>query len=107
MKKKYLLTYDITQDHYRVIQELINNDWHSVIQGYSADGKKVICYFPETTWWKEFETTRQAYNEFQIIAGADIIKRQIVVPFDDWLCSTQNPMQHQIDEAKRMNLIND
>nr|WP_314494235.1 hypothetical protein [uncultured Chryseobacterium sp.] len=107
MKKKFLLTYDITQDHDRVIQELINNNWHSVIQGYSTDGKKVICYFPETTWWKEFDTTRQAYNEFQIIAGVNIIKRQTVVQFDDWICSIQNPMQHQIDKAKRMNLIND
>ncbi|WP_284462383.1 hypothetical protein [Chryseobacterium sp.] len=106
MKKKHLLTYDITQDHQRVIQDLISNNWHSVIQGYS-DGKKVICYFPETTWWKEFETTRQAYDEFKNIAGSSIIKRQIVVPFDDFTCSTSNPMQHQIEEAKRLNLKND
>lgn len=107
MKKKYLLTYDITQDHYRVIQELITNNWHSVIQGYLDDGKRKICYFPETTLWKEFETIRQAYDEFQIIAGVSIIKRHIVVPFDNWICSTENPMQHQIDEANRMNLKND
>lgn len=106
MKKKYILTYDITQDHERVIQDLISNNWHSVIQGYS-DGKKVICYLPETTWWKEFETARQAYDEFKYIAGSSIIKRQLVSSFDDWICSIINPMQHQIEEAKKMNLKND
>lgn len=105
MKKKYVLMYDVHRDHERIIQDLIARNWHSVIQGYS-DGKPVICYLTETTWWKEFATAREAFNEFQSIAGTANIIRQVVSVYDEWICTTNNPMKHQIEEARRLQLVN-
>lgn len=100
MKKKFILIFDVYSEHQRIIKDLISNSWHSVIKGYDDVGNAVICYFPETTWWKEFETSKQAYSEFERIAGSSNIIRVIVSELTDWRCSTKNPMEHQLEEAK-------
>ena len=102
--KKYLITYDVHRDHERIIQDLIKNGWHSVIQGY-IDSKPTICYLSETTWWKECKDQSQAYYEFQTIAGITNIVRQAVTVFDEILVSRMNPLKHQIEEAKKYKLL--
>jgi len=103
--KKYLLTYDVYSDHERIIKDLIASNWHSVIQGHT-NGKPTVGYLPETTWWKEFETAQQAYDEFKVIAGKQNIERQAVTVFDEWIVSTTNPLKHQKEEVQRLKLIN-
>lgn len=107
MKKKYILMFDVHRDHERIIQDLISKNWHSVIQGFQTETRKpIVCYLPETTWWKEFSSKREAYDEFKLIAGVDNIIRQVVSVFDEWICSTGNPMKHQIEEVRNLKLVN-
>lgn len=106
MKKKYIVTFDVHAEHERIIQDLITYGWHSVIQGYTDNGQPVICYFPETTWWKEFNNVKEAFAEFEVIAGGKSnIIRQMVSILDDWRSTTHNPMKHQIEEARALQLI--
>ncbi|PZU84233.1 MAG: hypothetical protein DI529_11465 [Chryseobacterium sp.] len=102
MKKKYIITFDVHIGHQQIIKDLTSCDWHSIIKGYDDGGNAVICYLPETTWWKEFETSRQAYDEFSLIAGSNNIIRVLVSKLDDWRCSTINAMAHQQEEAKKL-----
>jgi len=105
MKKKYVVTFDVHSEHERIIQDLIQYDWHSVIQGYADNGSPVICYFPETTWWKEFNNVKEAFAEFDAIAGQSNIIRQTVSLLDEWRSTTRNPMKHQVEEARALRLV--
>ncbi|MCD9853836.1 hypothetical protein LUD75_03930 [Epilithonimonas sp. JDS] len=102
MKKKYIITFDVHTGHQQIIKDLTSNDWHSIIRGYNDEGNAVICYLPETTWWKEFETSKQAYDEFILIAGSNNVIRILTTEFSEWRCSTDNPMEHQKEEAKNL-----
>lgn len=98
MKNKCLLVFDVHDEHQRIIQDLTDNDWHSIIEGVNDEGKSGICNLPETTWWKEFETANQAYNEFLTIAGAHNIIRVFVSEFDNWRGMQGISMKHQREE---------
>lgn len=102
MKKKYILSYDVHNEHQRIIDQLIANGWHSIIQGVDDKGTPCICYLPETTWWKEFENSKQALDEFKTVAGDANVVRAVVSNFDDWRCTTSNPMNHQKEEVRNL-----
>lgn len=104
MKKKYLVTFDAHNDHERIIQDLLAKGWHSVIQGVDKNGVNVICYLPNTTWYKEFTSAELAYNEMKSIIGVLNHVRSTATPFTEWFGSGSNPMSHQIEEAKKMGL---
>lgn len=98
--KKFVIMYDVKADHQRIIQDLLLNDWHSILEGHSIDGEPIICFLPETTWYKEFNTQREAFDEFKAIAGADNVIRLAVTILSNWWSTATNPMGHQIEELK-------
>lgn len=104
MKKKYLVTFDAHNDHERIIEDLLAKGWHSVIQGVDKNGVNVICYLPNTTWYKEFTSGELAYDEMKSIIGGLNAIRIAATAFNEWFSGVRNPMQHQIEEAKKMGL---
>ena len=102
MKKKYILSYDVHYEHQRIIDQLIANGWHSILQGVDDNGSPCIGYLPETTWCKELQNSSQALNEFKTIAGNANVVRAVVSNFDDWRCTTGNPMNHQKEEVRKL-----
>jgi len=107
MKKEYLVTYDVHENHEQIIKDLLAAGWHSVKPAYEIGTRKpVFCYLPETTWYKSFENTTEATEEFiKIAGGASNVIRQMVTSFSDWQGSIKNPMPHQVEEAKHMRLL--
>lgn len=99
--KKFLLTFDVHEDHERIINELTANGWHSTIRGvYENTGLPGIGYLPETTWWIQANDIRVAYTEFVNIAGEENITRADIFEFSDWKGTDKNPLPHQIREIR-------
>lgn len=106
MKTNFLITYDVHDNHEQIIADLLAKGWHSVVPAVQVTtGKSTICYLPETTWYKAFESAHDAILEFLATAGASNALRYMVTSFINWEGSTVKPKPHQIEEAKKMRLL--
>lgn len=102
MKKQYIVSFDARNDHERIIKDLLAKGWHSVALGRTSDNEKLAVYLPNTTWYKEFISSRAAAQEMEEIVGRTNILRFTAAPFEEWFGGGYNPMPHQIEEAKEL-----
>jgi len=100
--KRFLLTFDVHDEHERIIEELTANGWHSSIRGfYMSTGKPGISFLPETTWWVQAEDKDTVYQNFLEIAGKKNIVRADIFEFVDWRGVDGKALPHQLDEIGR------
>jgi len=101
MSKRLLLTFDVHEDHERIIKDLTESGWKSIINGtYTETGLPAVVYLPETTWWTEANNLQQAWKDFEAIAGKTNIIRGDIFEFTDWKGVIGDPMKHQLQEQK-------
>ncbi len=62
--KKFVIMYDVKVGNQRIIQNLLSNDWHSILEWRTIDGDPIICFLPKTTCYKEFNSQKDAFDEF-------------------------------------------
>jgi hypothetical protein len=97
--KRFLLTFDVHDEHERIIDELTTNGWHSSIRGININtGKPGLSFLPETTWWVQGEDKDTVYQNFVGIAGDKNIVRADIFEFVDWRGVGGKALPHQLEE---------
>ena len=85
MKKKYILSFDVTKEHERPIIDLTANGFHPIFTCDIITGLPVTCHQPNTTWWTEAEDITIAYYCFKSIVGERNLTRASIYPIGNWI----------------------
>jgi hypothetical protein len=77
---KVLITYDLSENHSYVKDELIKKGWKESITGNNG----VVCSMPNTCFWKEIRNSSDARDEVKSIVSEPVLQKLICVEFDGW-----------------------